>query len=90
MKPRYLGPLIVISRNRGTAYILCELDGSVLHRPIASFQVIPYFARKSIPLPENFMDIDTARLREMEASEEVDEETPNHDHDSDDDTDVDE
>jgi hypothetical protein len=86
MKPRYLGPLIVISRNRGTAYILCELDGSVLHRPIASFRVIPYFARKSIPLPENFLDIDTARLREMESSEEVDDETPNVSEDPDSDS----
>ena len=66
MRPRYLGPLIVISRNRGGAYILCELNGSVLHRPIAAFRVIPYFARSSIPLPNAFVDIDTRRLREME------------------------
>jgi hypothetical protein len=76
MRPRYLGPLIVISRNKGGAYIICELDGTVLHRPIAAFRVIPYFARKSLPLPEEFLDIDTNRLREMEQSndsiEEVD------------------
>jgi hypothetical protein len=66
MRPRYLGPLIVISRNFGGAYILCELDGSVLHRPVAAFRVIPYFARTSIPLPDGFIDIDTKRLREME------------------------
>jgi hypothetical protein len=66
----YLGPLIVISRNRGGAYILCELDGSVFHRPIAAFRVIPYFARKSIPLPslDELLDISTERLREMEES----------------------
>ncbi|KAF8200445.1 hypothetical protein K438DRAFT_1582397, partial [Mycena galopus ATCC 62051] len=47
----YLGPLVVISHNRGGAYILCELDGSVFHQPIAAFRVIPYFARTSIALP---------------------------------------
>ncbi|KAF7343686.1 DNA/RNA polymerase [Mycena sanguinolenta] len=70
MKKRYIGPLIVISRNRGGAYILCELDGSVFHRPIAAFRVIPYFARQTIPLPplDDFLDIDTERLRELENS----------------------
>jgi hypothetical protein len=89
MKPRYVGPLIVLSRNRGTAYIICELDGSVLHRPVASFRVIPYFARKSLPLPDNFIDIDTARLREMENSDDIDDETPpeNNTQDSDSDSD---
>jgi hypothetical protein len=37
MCPRYLGPLIVISRDLGGAYILSELDGTVLHQPIATF-----------------------------------------------------
>jgi len=70
MRNRYLGPLIVVSRNRGGAYILCELDGSVFHRPIAAFRVIPYFAREALSIPdlEEFLDIDTARLRELENS----------------------
>ena len=70
MRNRYLGPLIVVSRNRGGAYILCELDGSVFHRPIAAFRVIPYFARESLSIPDldKFLDIDTARLRELESS----------------------
>jgi len=72
MRPRYLGPLIVISRNYGGAYIVCELDGSVLHRPIAAFRVVPYLARKSIPLPENFIDIDTNRLRKLETTNDID------------------
>jgi hypothetical protein len=73
MRPRYLGPLIVISRNYGGAYIIAELDGTVFHRPIAAFRVIPYFARKALPIPHDFLDIDTRRLRELENTEDVDE-----------------
>ncbi|KNZ76762.1 hypothetical protein J132_08835 [Termitomyces sp. J132] len=46
MKPCYPGPLVVISHNCGGTYIICELDGSVLHRPIAAFCLVPYFARE--------------------------------------------
>jgi hypothetical protein len=31
MQPHYIGPLIVVAHNFGGAYILCELNGSVLH-----------------------------------------------------------
>jgi hypothetical protein len=68
MRARYLGPLIVVSRNYGGAYILAELDGTVLHRPIATFRLLPYFAHKTIPLPPDFIDIDDTRLCEMEHS----------------------
>jgi hypothetical protein len=37
MRTRYLGPLIVIARNRGRAYMFSELDGAVLNRPVAAF-----------------------------------------------------
>ena len=30
LKPRYLGPFIVVSRNKGGAYILADLNGAVL------------------------------------------------------------
>jgi hypothetical protein len=44
MRARYLGPLVVVSRNKGGAYIICELNGSVFDRPVAAFRVVPYFA----------------------------------------------
>ena len=71
MRPRHIGPLIVISRNKGGAYIICELNGSVFDRPVAAFRVVPYFARKSISLPnlDNFLDIPTQRLQDMESSD---------------------
>lgn len=70
MRPRYMGPLVVISRNRGGAYVLAELDGTVLDRPLAAFRLVPYFARRSIPLPDldDFIDISSSRLSEMEES----------------------
>ena len=43
MWPRHLGPLVVVSHNKGGAYIICELNGSVCDRPVAAFQVVPYF-----------------------------------------------
>lgn len=70
MRARYLGPLIVLARNRGGAYIISELDGSVFDRPVAAFRVIPYFARTKLELPplDNLLDISRQRLQEMKDS----------------------
>lgn len=74
MRARYFGPLVFISRNRGGALLLCELDGTLLDRPTAAFRVVPYFARKKIVLPdlERFIDVPIARLRELEDSTFID------------------
>ena len=70
MHARYLGPLIVISHNQGKAYILTELDGSVLDWLVATFQVPPFFTRKVIPMADlhSFIDVLQTQLTEMEAS----------------------
>jgi hypothetical protein len=73
MRARYLGPLIVVSRNFGGAYILCELDGSVLHRPVAAFRLIPYLARKKIDIPMELLDISKERLAELQSTTDIDE-----------------
>lgn len=74
MRARYLGPLIVLARNRGGAYIVAELDGSVFDRPAAAFRVIPYFARNSIELPplQDLIDISQQRFQELKDSEVAD------------------
>jgi hypothetical protein len=70
MRPRYTGPVVVISRNWGGAYVLCELNGSVFDRPITAFHVIPYFARNALALPnlDDFLDVPISRIEEMEQS----------------------
>jgi hypothetical protein len=69
---RYIGPLIVVLCNYGSVYILLELDGTVLHRPIAVFYLLLYFPRKSIPLLLDIIDIDDTHLQEMEHSLDTD------------------
>ena len=70
MRARYLGLLIVILQNKGGAYIVAELDGSVFDHPIAAFRVIPYFTCQHIDIPplDKLIDISTHRLCELEDS----------------------
>ena len=79
MRPQYTGPLVVVSRNRRGAYILCDLDGTLAHSPFAAFRVVPYFARNHINIPniEQHIDVTVARLRAMEDSTEPDPEDTN-------------
>ena len=68
MCARYLGPCIVISRNKGGVYIIAELDGSMFDQPVAAFWVIPYFACNALVLPplDTLIDISHSRLTHME------------------------
>lgn len=76
MRARYTGPIVVVSRNRGGAYVVCELDGTVFHRPVAAFRLIPYFPRQHIPLPPNFADISDKRLHELIDSTDAGDDAP--------------
>ena len=82
MRARYLPPCIVIARNKGGAYIIAELDGSVFDRPIAAFRVIPYFAQMKLALPpplDSLIDISREWLKQLEDSDIVDPEEDNED-----------
>ena len=73
MFTRYLGPLIILSQNKGGAYIVAELDGSVFDRSVAAFRVIPYFvhAKLNIPPLEELIDISQGRLQQLVDSEDM-------------------
>lgn len=61
LKPRYLGPMAVVRKTRGGAYILAELDNAVSQTRYAAFRVIPYHARSRLAVP-------VTQLVEMEGS----------------------
>ena len=74
MKPQYLGPMVVVTRNKGGAYIVAELDSSVWYKKVEAFRLIPYFAQHKIDLPggiEEFIDISRRTLKELEDSSKV-------------------
>ena len=49
--------MVVIRRNEGGLYIVTEMDWSAMQDKIAAFQVIPYFVRKHIDLPDDLQEI---------------------------------
>ena len=51
------GTIYSIARKDGGAYIVAEMDGSLLKDKVDAFRLIPYFARRHIKLPENIEDV---------------------------------
>ena len=64
MRPQYFGPMVVISRNRGGTYIICDLDGMLGHALIAAFRVVPYLTHEKLELPdiEQYIDVSISQL----------------------------
>jgi len=52
MHPQYFSPMVIVSQNRGSTYIVCNLDGTLAHMPITAFRMVPYFAHENIDLPD--------------------------------------
>lgn len=71
MKARYNGPMIVIKRLSGGAYIIAEMNGAVFKEKVGAFRLLPYQARRRIELPDNIQDlieITPEALKELEES----------------------
>jgi len=49
-KPRYFGPMVVISHSQGGSYWLGELDGSISKLKFAAFRIIPYHPRSPMSI----------------------------------------
>jgi hypothetical protein len=60
--------MIAVSRSKGSAYIICDLNGTLLHAPVAAFRVVSYPAHTKINIPDlkKHIDVLVAWLREME------------------------
>jgi hypothetical protein len=65
MKPRYLGPMIVLRRTRHSAYRLAKLDGAVSNLHYAAFRLVPYHtcSQRFIPVTHVVEDNDLTSLK---------------------------
>ncbi|OCB91447.1 hypothetical protein A7U60_g1292 [Sanghuangporus baumii] len=51
MKPRYLGPYVVVRKIKAGSYVIAELNRSVSKIRVAAFHLIPYFPYSNLSVP---------------------------------------
>lgn len=51
MKPRYIGPMVVVRQTKSGSYILSEVSGAIAEHRFAAHRLVPYFRRNEITLP---------------------------------------
>ena len=58
---------MIVRKTLGGAYLIAEIDGSILKTKIAAFRLIPYHPRKSIEIPvSKLTDLSTQDLDDIE------------------------
>ena len=73
MKPRYLGPMVILCWTTGRSYLLVELDGVVSRLCYAAFRLIPYYScLSSVICITELTDMDDENLDKL-AGEDVEE-----------------
>lgn len=68
-RDRWWGPLVVVRRTKGGAYIVCEFNGAVWQKKIGRFRVIPYEQRRKLAIGsriEELIDVSKRTLDELE------------------------
>src|SRR5882724_5290789 len=64
-KPCFLGPMVVVHRTKGGAYILAELNGAVSRLRYAAFRIILYLARFPDCIPVTSL-LDNVELEDVQ------------------------
>jgi hypothetical protein len=77
--PRYLGPMVIIRRNTGGAYVLAELDGSLSKLRYAAARLVPFQARSRIEVNiSHLTGLSADELTIATADEPVEDPTPDY------------
>jgi hypothetical protein len=74
-RDRWWGPLIVVRRTKGGAYIVCEFNGAVWQKKIGRFRVIPYEQRQKLEIGTHIEDLIDVSQETLDDLENEDEET---------------